>query len=185
MPSQHGKSLNVIDLIACLIGHRPNTKVIYTSFSDRLSVRANLRPKPSQMQAFYRSRKRLFSLTCHQGGLGRSGLPKVTLTRERQGKVTRQQLDRIKGIKPILEIMDAVSGWLQNRIPWSYPSRRGLVFVPSTNRWFEVIAAAATLNPRRVIVFGMRFFAPSWGCMPLSRAILCLTAALWGRWRDA
>jgi hypothetical protein len=47
VPSQHGRSLNVIDLIAWLIGHRPNTKVIYTSFSDRLSVRANLRPKPS------------------------------------------------------------------------------------------------------------------------------------------
>jgi hypothetical protein len=42
VPSQHGKSLNVIDLIACLIGHRPNTKVIYTSFSDRLSVRREL-----------------------------------------------------------------------------------------------------------------------------------------------
>ena len=42
-PPQHGKSLSVIDFIAWVIGHDPNLRVIYSSFSDRLGVRANLR----------------------------------------------------------------------------------------------------------------------------------------------
>jgi hypothetical protein len=42
-PPQHGKSLSVIDFIAWAVGHDPELRVIYTSFSDRLSIRANLR----------------------------------------------------------------------------------------------------------------------------------------------
>ena len=42
-PPQHGKSLSVIDFIAWCVGHDPELRVIYTSFSDRLSIRANLR----------------------------------------------------------------------------------------------------------------------------------------------
>jgi predicted phage terminase large subunit-like protein len=42
-PPQHGKSLTVIDFIAWAVGHDPHLRVIYTSFSDRLSIRANLR----------------------------------------------------------------------------------------------------------------------------------------------
>jgi len=42
-PPQHGKSLAVIDFISWVIGHNPDLRVIYTSFSDRLSIRANLR----------------------------------------------------------------------------------------------------------------------------------------------
>jgi len=42
-PPQHGKSLSVIDFIAWAIGHDPELRVIYTSFSDRLGIRANLR----------------------------------------------------------------------------------------------------------------------------------------------
>jgi predicted phage terminase large subunit-like protein len=42
-PPQHGKSLTVIDFIAWCIGHDPELRVIYASFSDRLSIRANLR----------------------------------------------------------------------------------------------------------------------------------------------
>ena len=42
-PPQHGKSLSVIDFIAWAIGHDPELRVIYSSFSDRLGVRANLR----------------------------------------------------------------------------------------------------------------------------------------------
>ena len=42
-PPQHGKSLTVIDFIAWAIGHDPELRVIYSSFSDRLGVRANLR----------------------------------------------------------------------------------------------------------------------------------------------
>jgi hypothetical protein len=40
---QHGKSLPVIDFIAWCVGHDPELRVIYTSFSDRLSIHANLR----------------------------------------------------------------------------------------------------------------------------------------------
>ena len=46
-PPQHGKSLNVIDLIAWMVGHDPHLKVIYTSFSDRLCLRANKRMQRS------------------------------------------------------------------------------------------------------------------------------------------
>jgi predicted phage terminase large subunit-like protein len=42
-PPQHGKSLTVIDFIAWAIGHDPELRVIYSSFSDRLGIRANLR----------------------------------------------------------------------------------------------------------------------------------------------
>ena len=42
-PPQHGKSLSVIDFIAWAVGHDPELRVIYASFSDRLGIRANLR----------------------------------------------------------------------------------------------------------------------------------------------
>jgi predicted phage terminase large subunit-like protein len=42
-PPQHGKSYQVIDFIAWLTGLNPDNKIIYTSFSERLGVRANLR----------------------------------------------------------------------------------------------------------------------------------------------
>jgi hypothetical protein len=40
-PPQHGKSLTVIDFLAWAVGQDPHLRVIYTSFSDRLSIRAN------------------------------------------------------------------------------------------------------------------------------------------------
>ncbi|MBK8396138.1 MAG: phage terminase large subunit [Leptospiraceae bacterium] len=42
-PPQHGKSSQVIDFISWLAGQDPNSKTIYTSFSERLGIRANLR----------------------------------------------------------------------------------------------------------------------------------------------
>jgi predicted phage terminase large subunit-like protein len=42
-PPQHGKSHQIVDFIAWLAGKFPDIKTIYTSFSDRLGVRANLR----------------------------------------------------------------------------------------------------------------------------------------------
>ena len=42
-PPQHGKSISVIDFIAWAIGHDPELRVIYSSFSDRPRIRANLR----------------------------------------------------------------------------------------------------------------------------------------------
>jgi hypothetical protein len=42
-PPQHGKSLSVIDFISWAVGHDPELRVIYASFSDRLGIRANLR----------------------------------------------------------------------------------------------------------------------------------------------
>lgn len=41
-PPQHGKSVQIVDFIAWLSGKIPDNKTIYTSFSDRLGVRANL-----------------------------------------------------------------------------------------------------------------------------------------------
>lgn len=42
-PPQHGKSEQVVDFISWVCGQNPDLRVIYTSFSDRLGVRANLR----------------------------------------------------------------------------------------------------------------------------------------------
>jgi predicted phage terminase large subunit-like protein len=42
-PPQHGKSFQVIDLLAWIFGKHPELRGFYTSFSDRLGVRANLR----------------------------------------------------------------------------------------------------------------------------------------------
>lgn len=42
-PPQHGKSVQIIDLIAWVAGKDPDKKTIYSSFSERLGVRANLR----------------------------------------------------------------------------------------------------------------------------------------------
>lgn len=41
-PPQHGKSVQVVDFIAWLSGKFPDCRTIYTSFSERLGVRANL-----------------------------------------------------------------------------------------------------------------------------------------------
>jgi predicted phage terminase large subunit-like protein len=53
-PPQHGKSLTVIDFIAWAAGQDPQLRVIYTSFSDRLSIRANLRLQRALDSPLYR-----------------------------------------------------------------------------------------------------------------------------------
>jgi hypothetical protein len=53
-PPQHGKSLSVIDFIGWAVGHDPELRVIYSSFSDRLGVRANLRLQRSLDSKIYR-----------------------------------------------------------------------------------------------------------------------------------
>lgn len=42
-PPQHGKSVQIIDFISWLAGKNPSLRTIYTSFSERLGVRANLK----------------------------------------------------------------------------------------------------------------------------------------------
>lgn len=42
-PPQHGKSMAIIDFISWIAGHNPDLRTIYTSFSERLGIRANLR----------------------------------------------------------------------------------------------------------------------------------------------
>jgi hypothetical protein len=59
-PPQHGKSLTVIDFIAWAVGHDPQVRVIYTSFSDRLSIRANLRVQRALDNPLY---QRIFPMT--------------------------------------------------------------------------------------------------------------------------
>lgn len=51
-PPQHGKSQMVIDFISWIAGKDPNKKTIYTSYSERLGIRANLR-----LQRIYDSEK--------------------------------------------------------------------------------------------------------------------------------
>lgn len=52
-PPQHGKSVQIIDLIAWLAGKDPSKKVIYTSFSNRLGIRANLRVRRMMANTMY------------------------------------------------------------------------------------------------------------------------------------
>lgn len=42
-PPQHGKSVQIVDFISWLAGKNPDLRTIYTSFSERLGIRANLR----------------------------------------------------------------------------------------------------------------------------------------------
>lgn len=42
-PPQHGKSVQIVDFLSWLAGKHPELRSIYTSFSERLGVRANLR----------------------------------------------------------------------------------------------------------------------------------------------
>lgn len=42
-PPQHGKSVQITDFISWIVGHDPNLRCIYASFSERLGVRANLK----------------------------------------------------------------------------------------------------------------------------------------------
>lgn len=42
-PPQHGKSVQIIDFISWLAGKSPDLRTIYTSFSERLGIRANLK----------------------------------------------------------------------------------------------------------------------------------------------
>lgn len=53
-PPQHGKSVQIVDFIAWLAGHHPEIKAIYTSFSDRLGVRANLSLQRLYTSSVYR-----------------------------------------------------------------------------------------------------------------------------------
>lgn len=53
-PPQHGKSIQIIDVIAWLAGKDPSKKTIYTSFSERLGVRANLRLQRVYTSTMYR-----------------------------------------------------------------------------------------------------------------------------------
>ena len=41
-PPQHGKSTAIVDFITWVAGKQPDKRHLYTSFSDRLGVRANL-----------------------------------------------------------------------------------------------------------------------------------------------
>jgi predicted phage terminase large subunit-like protein len=52
-PPQHGKSMAVLDFAAWVVGRDSNTRIIYSSFSDRLSIRANLRLQRALDSPFY------------------------------------------------------------------------------------------------------------------------------------
>ena len=66
-PRQHGKSLQVFDTIAWLVGQMPDINVIFTSYSERLGVRANLRMQRILDSARY---KEVFQDTCLSDGRG-------------------------------------------------------------------------------------------------------------------
>jgi len=52
-PPQHGKSVQIIDFISWLAGKNPDCRTIYTSFSERLGVRANLKLQRLYDSAIY------------------------------------------------------------------------------------------------------------------------------------
>ena len=51
-PPQHGKTVQIVDLISWMAGRNPNIKTIYASYSERLGIRANMR-----LQRLYDSKK--------------------------------------------------------------------------------------------------------------------------------
>ncbi|MCL2829855.1 MAG: phage terminase large subunit [Betaproteobacteria bacterium] len=53
-PPQHGKSVQIIDFVAWLSGQNPDCRTIYTSFSERLGIRANLRLQRLYDSGIYR-----------------------------------------------------------------------------------------------------------------------------------
>lgn len=52
-PPQHGKSVQIIDFISWLAGQSPDLRTIYTSFSERLGIRANLKLQRLYDSALY------------------------------------------------------------------------------------------------------------------------------------
>ena len=64
-PPQHGKSLLVVDFLSWVAGKHPDFRTIYTSFSDRLGVRANLRMQRLMDSSKY---KNLFPYTMLSNG---------------------------------------------------------------------------------------------------------------------
>ncbi len=52
-PPQHGKSIQIIDWTAWLAGKTPDKKALYTSFSERLGIRANLRIRRALSSTMY------------------------------------------------------------------------------------------------------------------------------------
>jgi predicted phage terminase large subunit-like protein len=73
-PPQHGKSEQVIDFIAWALGRRPDLKTIYTSFSDRLGIRANLRLQRVMDSPAYQA---IFPATRLSGGGKGSGVKAI------------------------------------------------------------------------------------------------------------
>lgn len=66
-PPQHGKSYQVIDLLSWITGQDPELRVIFSSFSNRLGIRANLR-----LQRIYDSPRyqALFGTRINAPGMG-------------------------------------------------------------------------------------------------------------------
>jgi predicted phage terminase large subunit-like protein len=60
-PPQHGKSVQIIDFISWLAGKNPSLRTIYTSFSERLGIRANLKLQRLYDSAIYHE---IFPETC-------------------------------------------------------------------------------------------------------------------------
>lgn len=78
-PPQHGKSKSIVEFVTWLAGKNPDLKTIYTSFSERLGVRANL-----QCQRIYDSDK--FRKTFPKTRIAKNGL-----TAEESGGATRNR----------------------------------------------------------------------------------------------
>jgi hypothetical protein len=53
-PPQHGKSTQVIDFVSWMAGHNPDQRTIYTLFSERLGICANLRLQRVYDSAIYK-----------------------------------------------------------------------------------------------------------------------------------
>ncbi len=70
-PPQHGKSTQVVDWIAWFAGHDPDLQTIYTSFSERLGIRANLK-----LQRIYDSQK--YQLTFPETQISKSNAVTVS-----------------------------------------------------------------------------------------------------------
>lgn len=120
-PPQHGKSVQIIDFIAWIAGKNPDYRTIYTSFSERLGIRANLRLQRIFDSEIYRE---VFPDTSINGGsdghlrnreileyVGHEGFFRNTTVR---GSITGESLDLGIIDDPIRGRADASSEAVRN-----------------------------------------------------------------------
>ena len=145
-PPQHGKSTAIVDFVAWLAGKHPDTKTIYTSFSKRLGVRANLAlqrvlKSDRYIKIFPHMRIDASGITCNRDLIeydGQQGYFRNTTVR---GSITGESLDcgiiddPLKGRSDANSetVRNAVWDWLTDDFLTRFSDEAGLLIIMT--RW--------------------------------------------------